>query len=522
MNCLNLTQIKQLLEQRDLDNRFQVLKDIPQPFEFKDIQKATERIIQAINNNEPITIVGDYDADGVTSTAIMIEFFKKALNIDVKYIIPNRFTDGYGISINIVDKIQSGIIITVDNGISSIEAAQKAQEKNIDLIITDHHTVSDNLPSAYAIVNPKQNDCLFPFEDICGANVAWYLCANIKKTINLQYDMMELFDLLTIAIIADIMPMVSLNKTIVKKGLQFLSTSSRPAIVALRQRYNFTNITEEDIGFKIAPLINCAGRMEDANIALEFLLSDTITQANEILDYLQELNERRKQEQLIIFEEAKLQVNENDKVIVVASEDWNEGIIGIVASKLCDKYNKPSFVFSIKDKFAKGSARSVGDINLYDLISSVSDLTVGFGGHKGAAGVLIEYSLFENFKNMLTQNLPQTKEQKEIDALCSLNLSLVDKPLFDLINSFRPFGLHNPLPIFLFENLKVENIRLIGKEKQYQKLIVTDGNYYVDVLVFVDIKQFSIGETISFTATISKNEFYNTITYNLMLKKYIM
>jgi single-stranded-DNA-specific exonuclease len=225
---------------------------LPPPLSFKDIEKATKRICQAIENDETINIVGDYDADGVISTAIMVEFFTKAIGIEVNYIIPNRFTHGYGISAKILDDIYEGIIITVDNGISAIEAGKICKKRGLDLIITDHHTVGENIPDAYAIVNPKQVDCEFPFSDICGANVAWYLCASIKKELGLEFNLMEFFDLLTIAIVADVMPMKSLNKTVVKRGLQELSNSNRPAIVAIKERFGLSKINEEDIGFKIA------------------------------------------------------------------------------------------------------------------------------------------------------------------------------------------------------------------------------------------------------------------------------
>jgi len=352
--------------------------------------------------------------------------------------------------------------------------------------------------------------------------VAWYLCANIKKELKLSYNLLELFDFLTIAIIADMMPMISLNKTIVKRGLKLLGTSKRPAFVALRERFGFSNIiSEEDIGFKIAPLINCAGRMEDASIALEFLLSFDEYEANEHLDYLIELNERRKKEQLNIFEDAKTQVNQNDDVIVVSSEDWNEGIVGIVASKLCDKYKKPAFVFHNKGDVSKASARSVANINLYDLITKVKDLTIGFGGHKGAAGLLIKQENLDNFRiniNNAYKNISSEDKIISSESFCSIDLTLVNHNLFNLINSFRPYGLENTLPNFDFIDLTVVNITKIGKNKEYKKIVVSNNIVNIDLLVFVDIDDFNIGDKISFTATISKNEFRGEINYNLMFK----
>jgi single-stranded-DNA-specific exonuclease len=522
MKKVTLNDIKALLESRISKDEITSLKDLPPPIHFKDIEKATKRIAQAIREDETINIVGDYDADGVISTAIMVEFFTKAVGIEVNYIIPNRFTHGYGISAKILDDIYEGIIITVDNGISAVEAAEICKQRELDLIITDHHTVGENIPDAYAIVNPKQDDCEFPFSDICGANVAWYLCASIKKELNLQFNLMEFFDLLTIAIVADVMPMKSLNKTIVKRGLQELSNTSRPAIVAIRERFNLKNINEEDIGFKIAPLINCAGRMEDATIALEFLLSFDEYEANEQLDYLIELNESRKKEQLAIFEEAKEKSDGTSNVVLAYSDSWNEGIIGIVAAKLCEKYKKPTFVFRQNGTYLKGSGRGNGEVNLHTLLSQVSHLLSGFGGHKGAAGLSLKLTNFEKFKeeiNKAYHSVPKEINFESCEFLCEIDFSLVGSELFNLINSYRPFGLENSLPIFKFSNLKVKEIKIIGKNKEYKKLLLDDGISTLEALVFTDINEIFEGDRIDILATIDKNEFRNETTYNLLLRE---
>ena len=518
---IHLNEIKNLLEARYKDDTLTTLKELPKPDNFKDMQKATNRIKQAIENKETINIVGDYDADGIVSTTIMVEFFKNALGIDVNYIIPNRFKHGYGISAKILELIEDGLIITVDNGISALEAADICKQRGLDLIITDHHTVGSKVPDAYAIVNPKREDCNFPFSDICGANVAWYLCANIKQSFDLQYNLMELFDLLTIAVIADVMPMKSMNKTIVKRGLQELSNSQRISIVALKQRLGLHEIKEDDIGFKIAPLINCAGRMADGKIALEFLLSRTIQEANDNLDYLIELNERRKQEQLFIFEDAKTQVNSDDEVIIVASKDWNEGIIGIVASKLCEKYKKPAFVFTQKEGYFKGSGRSLGDIHLYELIDGVRELTLNFGGHKGAAGLSVAIDDMSQFQEQINNSAKTIIKYpfEYSETLCSLDLSYINGTLYDLITSFRPYGLENLLPIFRFENIKIEQINFIGRNKEFKKIVLSDGIYFVDLLVFSDEDRFVEGDSISFSASIEKNVFRDNTSYNLMLKE---
>ncbi len=526
MDCkvsyINKSELKSLLASRLKDDTFTTLKELPNPSSFKDIHKATLRVLQAINTNEKITIVGDYDVDGVVSTTIMVDFFKK-LGITVDWIVPNRFKHGYGLSPKIVDKINSGLIITVDNGISAIQSALLCKEKGLDLIITDHHTVGDEIPDCYAIINPKQNDCQFPYKEICGAQVAWYFCASIKKALNQNINLMEFFDILSIAIIADVMPMRSLNSTIVKKGLKMITTSTRPAIKTLNNHLKKHTINEEDIGFSIAPLINCAGRMEDASIAVEFLLSDNQNRAYEILEYLITLNNNRKEEQNNIFNQSLTQVNQDDQVIVVASKDWNEGIIGIVAAKLSEKFNKPSFVFSINGDTSKGSSRCNTDINLYNLLNSSKQMTIGFGGHKSAAGVVVQTDNLNNFKQEVNNNinkLQNTSNEDEIilDNTFNINISDIDLETYNIIEEFRPYGLTNTSPEFIFNNITIQQQFFLGKDKLHQKLILENN---VELLIFNNTDYFNVNSQISFIATISLNEFRGNITINLILKRLI-
>ena len=382
--------LSNILENRHKNSLYKSLKDLPHPNSFKDMQKAIKRIEKAILNKEKIMLVGDYDVDGVVSTSIMIEFFK-AISYPIEYIIPNRFTHGYGLSTKIVSLLDHvSLVITVDNGISSIKTTDILKKKNIDLIITDHHTVPDILPQAYAIINPKQKDCTFNFKDICGAQVAWYLCAAIKNHMNFNINMSIFLDLLSLAIIADMMPMHSLNFIMVKKGLEKIKESKRAAFICINDIMKKEKFSSDDIGFFIAPKINCAGRMDDAKIALEFLLSSNINIANEKFELLNQLNIKRKKIQEDITLSAKKEVNEEDSVIVVWGKDWHEGVIGIVASTLCNSYKKPSFVFSINNGIAKGSARSNASLDLHKMISYTKNLLLGFGGHKNAAGLSLE------------------------------------------------------------------------------------------------------------------------------------
>lgn len=511
-------EIASFLASRVKDDCCTTLKELPSPSLFKDIQKATQRVVDAINTKEQITIVGDYDVDGIVSTTIMVEFFKK-VNIDVSWIVPNRFKHGYGLSPKIVEQINTGLVITVDNGISAIEAARLCKDKGLDLIITDHHTVGEEIPDCFAIVNPKQSDCNFPYKDICGAQVAWYFCASIKNALNININLLDFFDILAIAIVADVMPMRSINAAMVKKGLKQLLLSNRTAILALNNHLKKATLNEEDIGFSIAPLLNSSGRMEDASIAVNFLLSNDSIEVNKILEHLKFLNTLRKDEQSTIYKEALLQVDPNDNVIVVVSENWNEGIIGIAAAKLCEKFKKPAFVFSINGDTAKGSSRSINDISLYELLQTVSDTTLGFGGHKGAAGVVVKSDSLQKFKNAINQSI-ETFTNKDIvirnNHFCLLQTHNVNIDLYNILEQYRPFGLENELPIFKFNSVPIIKHHYLGKEQLHQKLILQN---HIELLLFNNNDLLCNLNTISFTATISLNEFRGNVSINLIAKE---
>ncbi|HLD23484.1 MAG TPA: DHH family phosphoesterase, partial [Sulfuricurvum sp.] len=265
------------------------LSDIPHPSLLKDAQKGAERLARAIRNGERIALVGDYDVDGVTSTAIVKRFFD-LIPYPLITTIPNRFTDGYGVSKNVLERLDVDIIFTVDNGINALEAAEVCKTRGIDLIITDHHTPGDALPDAYAIINPKQSDCPYPFKEICGAQVGWLLMGLLKQELGNTIDMRQFFPFLSLAIIADVMPLVGINRAIVKTGLEMMHTSTLSPFVMIRDFLNRTSISSEDIAFQIAPRINSAGRLEDASIALDFLLADTTERAYHQFELLTSLN----------------------------------------------------------------------------------------------------------------------------------------------------------------------------------------------------------------------------------------
>ena len=521
MSKVTKNRLFELLSARHSNSPYSRLADIPTPNNFKDIHKATSRIKTAILNKETITIVGDYDVDGVVSTTIMVDFFQK-INVKIDYIIPNRFKHGYGLSPKIVNMIDSGLVITVDNGISAVPAALKLKEKGIDLIITDHHTVGEQIPYAYAIINPKQEDCNFEFKDICGAQVAWYLCAAIKKELNLDVKMTEFLDLLCVAIIADIMPMTALNYTLVKLGLKKIKTSPREAFKKLNEVMGKQALVSDDIGFFIAPKINSAGRMEDASTALEFLLSKSSFQANASLQELEELNNYRKTLQEEITKKAQSKSNKEDNAVIVWGEDWHEGVIGIVASKLSNGFKKPAFIFSLNNGIAKGSARANADINLYDIISKASDILLGFGGHKNAAGLSLKEENLEDFKALINQELEEFKDDLHIDpiTLGELDVASVDLEFLDIIDRFEPYGLENHKPIFKVSQVSVVKSNLMGKDKNHMKLTLNCEGVIFEAIKFND-SNINLPSSFDLIVSVNKNEFRGVVTPQFLIQEII-
>ena len=327
---LDLDTLKRKLDERFSDG-FSKLSDIPDPSLLLNAPKAAKRIDAAVSNRERITLVGDYDVDGVTATSLTALFFRE-LGYPLDVIIPNRFVDGYGVSPSVLDRIEADLVFTVDNGINAFAAAEACKERGIDLIITDHHTPSDTLPDVFTIVDPKLADDTYPFKEICGAQVAWLVLVLVKKELDLTINMSQYLPLLAMAVVADVMPLIGINRAIVQHGLKQMMTSELPAFSIIREFLNKSALSAEDIGFQIAPRINSAGRLEDASIALEFLTAETPEKAFKQFELLNQLNDLRKAIEADVTEEAIAQVKEGDDVLVVFGEDWNEGVVGIVAA----------------------------------------------------------------------------------------------------------------------------------------------------------------------------------------------
>jgi len=523
LNILNKQTLFELLSSRFSDED-KKLSQIPNPALLHDGVKAAKKIAKSIRENKHITLVGDYDVDGVSSSAIMVDFFRQ-IPYPLEVIIPNRFKDGYGVSPSVLQRIDTDLIITVDNGISAIEAAKICKERSIELIITDHHTPAEILPEAYAIVDPKLSSCKYPFSEICGAQVAWLLLGLLKKELSLEINMKQFLDILAIAIIADIMPLTDINRTLVKEGLKVLMNSNRPASIIIRDFLNKSIINSEDIGFQIAPRINAAGRLEDASIALDFFTSTDTHEAYKLFDRLDKLNELRKDTEAQTTQKALLQGNAQDKVVVVSGEGWHEGVVGIVAARVVDNFERPAIVLSCENGIAKGSARSIGEVNIYELIKENESFLSKFGGHKMAAGLGLKEENIDAFRVAINKSASKINEKDFLpkeDIIGIMPSDEIDLELLSLLDNFEPYGEANNRPLFLVKDAQILEIKLFGKEKNHSKIIIRQFPHERKSMELILFKKvFDMPENRSFTCSyrVTKNEFNNRITAQLIINK---
>jgi single-stranded-DNA-specific exonuclease len=491
---------------------------------LQDGEASAKRIADAITNNEKITLVGDYDVDGVSSCAIMVDFFRQ-IPYPLEVVIPNRFSDGYGVSPSVLERIDTDLIITVDNGISAIEASKICQERGIELIITDHHTPQDILPHAKFIVDPKLSTCQYPFKEICGAQVAWLLLALVKKELSLNINMKQFLDILAIAIIADIMPLIDINRVLVKEGLKVLMSSNRPASIIIRDFLNKPSISSQDIAFQIAPRINSAGRLKDATIALEFFIAKDTHTAYKQFEELGVLNEMRKDTESKCTKEALLSADLEAKVVVVAHKDWHEGVVGIVASKVVDHFSKPAIVLTIKDGIAKGSARSIGDVNIYELIKENGDFLSKFGGHKMAAGLGLAQDDISKFSHAINQSASKLDPKDFIpkeSVSGILNTKDIDLELLDILDRFEPYGEANALPSFLIKDAEVISVKLMGKDRSHSRIVIRQNQGdidYLELIAFKTVYAVPKNKKISCSYTVARNVYNGRVSVQLLVSK---
>lgn len=459
------------------------------PFLMRDMDKAVERIMAAKKANEKITIYGDYDVDGITAIAILYKHLSD-MGISVDYYVPDRMQEGYGVNRDALDKIKeegSSLIITVDTGITAVEECEYAHSIGLDVIVTDHHECKEKIPQVYAAIDPKRKDCGYPFKSLAGVGVVFKLIQALDENKSLP-DLMERYaDLMCLGTVADISPLVDENRIIVTEGLKRFKNTKNVGLKALIDvSTNGKTITASTIGYIIAPRINASGRLGCASRSVELFLTDNEEKALELAQSLCEENSLRQQTEQKMFKEA-LEYIENhpeikdDKIIVIPHENWHHGIVGIVSSKITEKFYKPSILFAIDGDEAKGSGRSVSGFNLFETLENCSDLLEKFGGHELAAGLTIKAKNIAEFRTRINDlakdqiNEAMLVPTVMLDAAIKVPYITIDT-VHD-INRLQPFGVDNPNPAFAVRNIKIHKISVMSDGKHLRMTLFKDGRY---------------------------------------------
>lgn len=491
--------ILQLLWNRGLKNQVQIdqfllpdySQDLHDPFLFREMEKTVKRIKQAIDAKEKITIYGDYDSDGVCSTAVLYLTLQK-MGAEVFYYLPDREKEGYGLNIEALQSIiQEGtkLIITVDCGITNIEEVEFIKNQGVEIIITDHHVPLDKLPKAYTVVNPWVKEDNYPFQDLAGSGVAFKVCqALLKKHPVENNEAFEkwLLDLVAIGSVADVVAMQGENRVLVRYGLIVLNKTPRAGLRQLikKSRINLGEIDTRSIGLQISSRLNAAGRVDHANIALEMLIAQDNKKAEELADRLQTLNEKRQKMMERMFIEAHQEVGDHQlgKIIIAYKKNWPVGLLGITAHRLVDLYQRPALILSIRDNEIKGCGRSIDEFNLIEFLKKFDHLFVRYGGHAGAAGFTLKENsqeFLDNFSRTISTEvekyLPDETLAKKIFIEAEVNLENINWQFYEELLKFEPFGENNLPPIFSSKNLVVKNIKKVGKKNQHLKIILNSG-----------------------------------------------
>ncbi|MBQ8084040.1 MAG: single-stranded-DNA-specific exonuclease RecJ [Clostridia bacterium] len=512
-----------------LDEFFDDSEEWIDPFLLPDMEKAVERINNAIFDGERICVYGDYDCDGVTSTTILYSYLE-AQGADVTYMLPERERDGYGLSDQVVDRIAATgtkLIITVDNGISAVEEAKYIKEKGMELVVTDHHLEGDELPDCVAIVDPHRNDWDCPFEDYAGCGVALKLCCAMEGSN--EEVMQEFADIAALGTVADMVPLTGENRKIVLYGLRLLNTYRKPGIEAILEKAGLSDKTLDStsISFGIAPRINAAGRMGTAERALDLLLAEDPYSASEMAEEVNVMNTQRHSEEDKIFTEAIAYLQEHPEVahlpiLIVSGKGWHEGVLGIVASKLLERYLRPVIVLTDKGDLCKGSARSIEGFSIYDAMNSCRDMLNTFGGHELAAGMSIKPELLEEFRTKINEyayQMDPVYPETRID--CKLNPAGLSLDLLDSIRMIEPFGTGNTSPVFGLYGVVLDSVQAMGNEGRHKRLTFhKDGTHTQVSGIYFNQPEFPYqrGDKVDLVVTLGRNEYRGNISLSVYVR----
>ena len=500
------------------------LDDLHDPYLLHDMDKAVNRIRRAIEQGEFILVYGDYDADGMTSASILKETLEQ-LGAECLVYLPNRFTDGYGPNASVykyfIEQQGISLIVTVDNGVAGHDAIDLAQSMGVDVIVTDHHSLPEVLPDAHAIVHPEHPEVDYPFKHLAGCGVAFKLACALLEEVQV-----ELLDLVAIGTIADMVSLTDENRIMVQYGLEVLRNTQRLGLQELFEIAGISSgdVTEETVGFQLAPRLNALGRLDDPNPAIELLTGFDDEEVREIALMIQEKNEERKEIVQAIYEEAKSLVDPNKSVQVLAKEGWNPGVLGIVAGHLLEELGQTVIVLNIEDGRAKGSARSIEAVDIFEALNPHRELFIAFGGHAGAAGMTLEAEQLD----ALSEILEIYVKDKGIDAK-GKNTLYLDEELdleglsLETVKSFErlaPFGMDNQKPIFYIRDFQVENARSMGAGDSHLKLKISKGTASFEVVAFGQgskATEFSQVKQLELAVTLSVNQWNGQTTLQLMM-----
>ena len=535
MKNFNLTRIvaQKLAENNLTDSEIKIFlkptrKDFHNPFDLPDMEKAVERILLAIEKNEKIVIYGDYDADGITSTTILKRYFRDR-NIEVGAYIPNRLDEGYGLNEEAIKEIAKegyNLIITVDCGITGIKEVELAKKLGLDVIITDHHEVPEELPKAVAVVDAKRKDNKYPFNQLAGCGVAFKLIQGISIKLGIEEnEWLKYIDIACIGTISDIVPLIDENRVIAYLGLLLLEVTRNIGLKVLMETAGIKKLDSTAVSFGISPRINACGRMGHQEDALALFLTNDPIEARKLATKIEEYNKKRQEIEKDILNKAlsDLEENRDKKCVVLAEEGWHHGVIGIVSSKITELTYKPSILICIEGEDAKGSGRSIPGFDLHQALMQCQDTIDRFGGHAMAIGITIKTDKFQEFAEEFENVAKEAKIDEIIPIInidAKIELNEINKEMVESLKLLEPYGEGNKMPIFAFRNLKIDSIRALSEGK-HLKLTLKENNTIINAIGFNMgnlAEDYRIGDKIDVVGVLEINHFNGIDTLQINLK----
>ncbi|MFW5998517.1 MAG: single-stranded-DNA-specific exonuclease RecJ [Halanaerobiaceae bacterium] len=532
--------IEEILQKRGISGKKEVnkflnpeLNNLYNPYKLKDMKIAVDRIIKAIKRDEKIIIYGDYDVDGITSTTLLYYYFKERFNKKVDYYLPDRIKEGYGLNQEAIKKIHDkeyDLIITVDCGITAHKEIDLATNYNIDIIVTDHHQPGKRVPEGIATIDPYQGNDAYPFSQLAGVGVAFKLCQALEKQVSNNFInsfLLKQLDIVAIGSVADIVPLKDENRILVSKGLDIISKTNKLGLKTLIDQLGLDskNLTPGQIGYILAPPLNAAGRMKSADLGIKLLITENKQKAKELAGELVSINKKRQQEEQKTFKQAVNMIEDinlnKQKAIILSSKKWHPGIIGIVASRLVEKYYYPVILIALQDNIGKGSCRSINNLNIYNTLKKCSTYLMNYGGHSQAAGLTIKKKNIKKFKNQISNYLNKKLEKNDLIPVLNLDVIIdiedINKNLLNQINKLKPFGVGNPEPRILINRVKVKNSFTVGKNNEHLKLKL-ENNLEAIAFELGHLNNLVKNKTINLAACISINKWNNREKIQLKVK----